>query len=315
MPMQPLIEIQQGMAEVGRIRLGDKAPGNGAPRKLTTFRLTSANKLALDTAAALYGGTVRKWDGAPSEGQYELITTSTEIRVVIPPVPRLCSQFYETWSAGGCTRRCDGITEMISGDPCQCDPDDDPKTRCKLTTRVSVMLPELQSFGLWRLESHGWNAAKTLPGTVQLFAGTGKFIPAVLRAEQRTEKKNGQTRKFVVPVIDFPQFTLDKMLAAQPGLLIGHEPHEGRKVDRPELPAPTELPESNPSWKGDPSLPPPVDGAAPEYSKKCQSILDSLAPLKGEQVATFAHNMDKTIKTLSPEEQRVVNAQIDMKVM
>lgn len=305
MAMQPLIQIQQGMAEVGRIRLGDKAPGNGAPRKLTTFRLTSANKRALDAAAVLYGGTVRPWADAPSEGQYELITTSTEIKVAIPPVPRLCSQFYETWAAGGCTRRCDGETEMISGEPCKCDPDDDPKKRCKLTTRVSVMLPELPGVGLWRLESHGWNAARTLPGTVALFARTGKFVPAVLRAEQRTEKKDNQTRKFVVPVIDFPDFTMAKMIEQEPSLSLGGEaPRQvGTRTERPELPAPAELPADNPSWDGN-ELPPVGTDTESPGSPAFQMLMDRLGVVAVSGVTKWKSSNNADIMRL-PESERV----------
>lgn len=254
MAMQPLIQIQQGMAEVGRIRLGDTVTtekGGSRPRKLATFRLTGTNRAALEAAAAIYGGTVTEWPGAPTEGQYQVTTDAAEIRVAIPPMPRLCSQFYEMWASGGCTRRCDGETEMLSGEPCKCSPEDDPKDRCKITTRVSVMLPELPGIGLWRLESHGWNAAKTLPGTVALFARTGKFVPAVLRAEPRVEKKDGKTRKFVVPVIDFPQFTLAQMAEHEPSLLLGGEAPRprGERVERPALPEPVDTPEENPRWK------------------------------------------------------------------
>lgn len=300
MAMQPLIQIQQGMAEVGRIRLGEKSE-KGAPKKLATFRLTSSNKRALDAAAKLYGGTVREWKDAPSAGQYELLTQATELNVIIPPVPRLCSQFYEMWAAGGCTRRCDGETEMISGEPCKCDPEADAKNRCKITTRISVMLPELPGVGLWRLESHGWNAARTLPGTVALFARTGKFIPAVLRADQRTEKKNNQTRKFIVPVIDFPDFTLGKMIEHEPTLLLGGPAPQdrGARVERPALPDAPDLPDENPDWEG-----------SPARSDQFRKIMGAMESVAAPGLGAWAVKMGTAIDRLPENERQIVKEEI-----
>jgi hypothetical protein len=223
--------------------------------------------VALEAAAKLYGGTVREWEGAPTDDQFELLTEVSEIPVLIPPIPKLCSQFYEQWSKGGCTRRCDGVTEMISGEPCMCDPDDEPKNRCKITTRVSVMLPNIPVLGLWRLESHGWNAAKTLPGTVSFLARVGaRAIPAVLRLEQRTEVKEGKTNKFVVPVIDVAGMTPGELMSGESPMIGGDAPRARiEKVDRPELAAPPELPEENPSWEGRNPAPPEADGDSDEF--------------------------------------------------
>src|SRR5690606_20332280 len=83
-----------------------------------------------------------------------------------------------------------------------CDPD---ARACKATTRVNVMLPDLPDVGVWRLETHGINAAFELPGTIeiiQMASQTGQFLTGRLRIEHRTSKKAGQTRKFIVPVID-----------------------------------------------------------------------------------------------------------------
>lgn len=301
MAMQPLIQIQQTMAEIGRIRIGEKSE-KGAPRKLTTFRLTSASKSALDAAEKLYGGTVRPWVGAPNEGTFELLTTVSELPVAIPPIPTLCSQYYEMWAAGGCTRRCDGETELLSGDSCQCDPDDDPKNRCKITTRVSVMLPQLPGLGLWRLESHGWNAAKTLPGTLRLLAGSGKFIPASIRLEQRTEKKDNQTRKFVVPVIDLPTMTMGAFIEGSGALMLGGPALEERakRVDRPALPDATDLPNENPDWNG-----------GEKRSEQFLKIMGALEATPGPQVHTFKKKMDTAIGKLPEHERQLVFEKIN----
>lgn len=50
------IDVQRRLVELGRIRLGQKAPGKGNPQRLETFRLTSASRSLLEAAAAIYGG-------------------------------------------------------------------------------------------------------------------------------------------------------------------------------------------------------------------------------------------------------------------
>jgi len=262
-----LLGVQRRLVELGRIRLGDKGP-KGEPRKLTSFRLTSASKHHLDAAAQVYGGTVRKWAGAPDEGYFELLTTSPQLDILIPPTLSAYSQYYELWDAGGCQRRCDGETDLISGGACLCDPDN---RECKVTTRVSVMLPKVPGLGVWRLETHGWNAASSLPSTLDLLgaSGRGSFIPAVLRLEQRSLKRKVEgrtvTRRFVVPVIDLVGITVTDLLSAAeadtalvapanghvtPALPAQTGPSRPRqRVARPELPPPPEVPDQAPAWR------------------------------------------------------------------
>lgn len=196
-----ILDIQRRFHEVGRIRAGAKSE-RGAPSKLDKWRLTSANRAALDAAADVYGGTVREWAGAPTPGQWELFTEADTLETVIPPRAEPYSLWYESWTGGGCDRRCDGEQDSISGGPCRCNPD---ARACKPTLRVSVMLTQVPGLGVWRFESHGWNAAAELPTMLDLLAfgaEGGQFVPAVLRLEQRVSKKGGETRRFCVPVID-----------------------------------------------------------------------------------------------------------------
>jgi recombination directionality factor gp3-like protein len=217
----PLLDLQVRFRELGRIRAGEKGE-KGEPRKLEHFRLTSASRPLLEQAAAEFGGTVTEWKDGPDAGLYELKTETDRIDVMIPPVAdagALLSQHYELWSGGGCVRRCDGLNEQISGGPCMCMPDE---RTCKPTTRLSVMIPKLGGIGVWRLDTGGYNAALELPGTFGLIvrAADGQFMPAVLRLEQRSSKKDGQTRRYVIPVLDMEQATiLDLVSGNTPGVL------------------------------------------------------------------------------------------------
>lgn len=263
MPIAPVV-IQRRMMEVARVRLGRKG-SRGQPEKLDRFRFTSASREWLEKLAAIYGGTVKEWKGAPDDGYFEVITDAQAIEVVFPPVFSAddgsltlpCSQWLELWSGGGCQRRCDGITEAISGKPCICAPD---ARQCKPTTRLSFILPDVSGVGLVRLESHGWNAAAELPGTVELLlraSAEGAFIKANLRLEQRTAKSAGQTRKFVVPVIDVPDLNLGELLAGQGALAVNAPAAPPRRPELPAGDAPPAEPES--LHEKEPELPDPPD--------------------------------------------------------
>lgn len=199
--MTPILAVQMRARELGRIRMGRKG-GKGQPDKLDTWRLTSQSRRLLDEAAGLWGGDVSEWADAPTPGQHELVTKTAVLPIIIPPSQDPVSQWMEQWTAGGCTHRCDGSRNTIDDTPCTCNPDE---PACKATTRLSVILPDLPDIGVWRLESHGWNAAVELPGTVALIqqASTrGMNLTGSLRIEHRVQKAGGQTRRFIVPVIE-----------------------------------------------------------------------------------------------------------------
>ena len=243
MAIKPYL-IQKRMMRLGKVRLGEKGP-KGEPRKLTTLRFTSASQALLEAIAVKHGGTVRPWEGAPDEGYFEVTTDTAQIDIVLPPVfsdsdgapTAPYSQFFETWTGGGCVRRCDGETEAISGKPCMCNPD---ARDCKVTTRVSFMIPDVPGLGVWDLESHGYNAAVELPGTLEVLlmaAAEHKFVPAVLRVEQRTRKIPGEgTRRFIVPVIELPHVTIRQLVSGDVPLAI-NAPTGPRTLERPALPA------------------------------------------------------------------------------
>ena len=205
----PIINLQRKLTEVGRIRLGAKSE-KGAPTKLDKFRLTSKSRDALEAAAEVYGGTVKPWNG-PDGDAFELITTTNVLDVVVPPGNAL-SQWYEMWSGAGCQRRCDGQTETISNRPCLCPADQTQRSElsargqaCRPTTRLSVLLPKVKTVGIWRLESHGYFAATELAGIAELLqqvSATDRYLPATLRLEQRSARRQGKLSRFAVPVLE-----------------------------------------------------------------------------------------------------------------
>lgn len=227
---QLLPGLIQRPPELGRIRMGEKGD-KGQPVRLKTFRLTSYSRPTLEAAAALYGGKVTAWEGAPDEGMWQLTTAASELDVLIPGQFGVISQAFELWKGGTCERRCDGVVEAISQSACICEaeaalakPEDRQRLLaadrpCDMVTRLRIMLPRLPGLGVWRLDTGGYMAGTTLPSTVLMLQRLtpGAWIPAVLRAEQRSKRErlaNGkvETHRFVVPVIDLPGVTISAAL-------------------------------------------------------------------------------------------------------
>lgn len=219
-----IIDLQRRIAEVGRIRIGQQVPntkGRGTrPEKLTTFRLTSPDRTRIQQAAMLYGGTPAEWE-APAGKQWEVVTESDALNVIVPPGDMAFSQWYEMWAAGGCQRRCDGQYDSVSDQPCVCDPD---KRECAIHTRLSVMIRDLPGLGLWRIDTQGYYAALELQGAVevvQMAAGAGQMLPAKLRLEQRMIKRANQgVKRFAVPVLDI-EVSPAQLLGGQAAAMLG----------------------------------------------------------------------------------------------
>lgn len=245
----PILTLQRQMRELGRIRTGNQvSAGNGRrrPAKLDTFRLTSDSRELVDAAAEAYGGTVTPWDNNGSK-EFEVITTVASLDIVVPPGQPV-SQWYEMWSGGGCQRRCDGVTNVLTMQPCECPADVEQRLElakdgkaCKATTRLNVMLPALPDLGVWRLESHGYYAAVELAGAAEILAmasATGRLIPARLRLDQREKKVPGKpTNRYAVPIIEFVETRMQdlQLTAAHGPAQLG----DGQPPARPQLPSTT----------------------------------------------------------------------------
>src|SRR4051812_25580407 len=120
-------------------------------------------------------------------------------------------QSYELWEGTTKrTRKCDGVEDDVSGGPCVCNAEG--VDRCDLYTRLVVALPELDTALGWRLITRGANAAHELPTMMALIearAGGAAFVPARIRIAHRRGVKNGQTVRYVVPVLDLGLSYLD----------------------------------------------------------------------------------------------------------
>jgi hypothetical protein len=210
-----LNNIQRRAAEHGRLRTG-YTQGN-KPMRSSTWIITSHSEEHVRTAAELWGGDPQSWTPLNSKiEQWRVITKASSIEALVTPGDPL-NQYNELWSAGGCQRRCDGTTELLSREPCVCarqfgeDWHQQPKGRvCAATSRLNVMLPDLTGMGMWRAETHSFYAASEWGGMVDMvLAGTdGRgFVPVTLRIEPRQVIRDGQTKKFPVVVVELRGIT------------------------------------------------------------------------------------------------------------
>lgn len=220
----PLIELQRRLAEAGRIRMGEKTD-KGAPKRLDTWRITSPTKQLIAQAAGLYGGEPKPWE-SPTGPQFEVVTTSAELPVLVMPGYSFRQGYEFRTSPTLVERRCDGV-EMDDGKPCACNAEGEDK--CALLTRLTVALPELTTMLGWRLETKGENAARELLASMDLVQGVASgrpFVPARLRIVERRGNVNGQAVRYVVPVIDVSLRYAEVLGEPQAALPSGYTPIE-----------------------------------------------------------------------------------------
>lgn len=225
------------------------------PTKLSAFRVTSPRRDVADAVARLYGGTVQEWRGQKGP-EFEVFTTRSTLPVLVPR--QIIDPNYEMWGPNIKLRHCDGQTEKTRKTPCLCAQWDNhehkwyrgscnickvsqkwngvPHTHeyvngeceicecsrpCKPTTRLSVMIEGVPDVGVFKIESHGWNAAVELPYLSQLISGINKPLTGVvgMRHEKRVRivvtdgVETTKTVEFFVPELRFPWLTPEMLYA------------------------------------------------------------------------------------------------------
>ena len=226
--MSRILNRQRQLAEQGRLRLGYTVPtsnGKSRPKSSQTWVLTSHSREHIERAAQLWGGDVEEWQPMGNGAkQWRVITHATSIDAILPPGDPL-SQAYEMWNRGGCVRRCDGITEQLTGSPCPCyaqfgdDWYEQPTgTVCDSKSRLKVLLPDMPGLGSWRVETGSFYATDEMAGmvdTIRGAVGDSVLVPVQLRIEPRTRVTGGQTKQFVVPVLELRGVTAGSLLTGQ----------------------------------------------------------------------------------------------------
>lgn len=259
----PMHELTRRIPLQGRIRMGEYVPDSKSktgfrPVRLSRFRFTSADKEAICQIAALYGGTVKPWEKAPTPGQFQVTIKERAVNISLPPDPLGDGPIMELWSGGGCLRRCDGVEVVTNTNPepqpCICDKNQ--RRECDVKTRLNVILRNVRFGGVWRLDTGSWNAAHELPGSVDLvLLVQDRGLPCgQLVVEERKQVKDGKTKLFNVPVITAGDLSIDELasglgtvhalgtvpapreLEAGDGRTVGEASESESGVDAPEGP-------------------------------------------------------------------------------
>ena len=252
-----IVGLERRLMPIGKIRLGDQidsSNGRKRPHVLEKVRLTSSNGFLLQEAAKLYGGVPRPWEDAPAgPRQWELYVEADAIPILIPPIDALM-QCYECWSAKGCLRRCNNETIQYAydpkevGKPCICPADPEARQAlaaegkaCKLTTRISCMLPDLPGIGIWVIETHSYYASLWTAGMVEMLetmAKQGRICEAMLRIERQSRKGKHGVRHFAIPTIMPHIMTPRQLFASEMRASLGLREAEAEQ----KLPIPLEAP-------------------------------------------------------------------------
>ncbi|MEU8760699.1 hypothetical protein [Streptomyces sp. NPDC048659] len=241
-----ILTIQRRTAEHGRLRTGYTQ--GKRPVRSATWVITSHSEDHVRAAAELWGGEPEQWKPLNSTiEQWRVITKAASIEALITPGDPL-NQYNEMWSAGGCQRRCDGQTELLTRQACVCarqfgeDWHTQPKGRvCSTTSRLNVMLPDLSGMGMWRAETHSFYAASEWGGMVDMvLAGTdGRgFVPVTLRIEPRQVIREGKTKRFPVVVVELRGVTPRQALAGPMSAATALDPTGSHAVAAIEAPRP-----------------------------------------------------------------------------
>lgn len=221
-----ILTLQRQARELGRLRTGytDTSGSKPRPVKSATWVVTSHAEHYVRAAAEVWGGTPEKWQPLGNgAAQWRVITEAPTLDAVLPPGDPL-SQSYELWSKGGAQRRCDGMTESLSDEPCLCRAqwgeqfhESAPRdAACKVTTRLNVILPEMPDIGAWRVETHSYYSANEMAAAVDVMKGAigdAAMIPVRLRIEQRTRVAQGKTKQFPVVAVELRGATAGELLA------------------------------------------------------------------------------------------------------
>ena len=237
-----ILRMQQEGVLDGQLRIGTSTPGkNGgkSPVKLTTWRMTSPSRRAIEAAAAKFDGEARPWasDRGP---QWEVVTPLSELPVQFGGGATV-DQWMTYFEKGVCLRRCTGAEDAVdemTGNPCECNASG--RELCKPETKLRVRFFDLPGIGWWRFTSRGMFVAAGFPERAAFLrnaADRDVYVPARL-----------VLREMVLPGKRFPVVDIDidvsvAQIFAGEGVGTMHEIVAGRQPlalpagERPALPA------------------------------------------------------------------------------
>lgn len=216
-----LLGMQRRDVPLGEIRIGTSVEVAGKkgrqPKRLNTFRFTTAVEFTAQAVAAKLGGEVAPWD--QRRGYFEVTTDQASLRVWVPPRSLAVDANMELWADGKRLRQCTGRAMSFPPPepgqpqrPCICPADPAERARmagmrppqaCKPKTRITVSIPELPGLtGVWTLWTGSVNAAMETADSgdaMALARAGGAYLPAILYIHWR--KRVAEGTPYPVPVL------------------------------------------------------------------------------------------------------------------
>lgn len=216
-----LLGMQRRDVPLGEIRIGTSVEVAGKrgrqPKRLNTFRFTTAVEYVAQAVAARFGGEAAPWD--QRRGYFEVTTDKTSLNVWVPPRSAAVDANMELWTDGKRLRQCTGRAMSYPapepGQPanaCMCPADPAERARmaslrppqaCKPKTRITVSIPELPGLtGVWTLWTGSMSAAVETADSgdaMALARAGGAYLPAILYIHWRRRVADGSP--YPVPVL------------------------------------------------------------------------------------------------------------------
>ena len=87
---------------------------------------------------------------------------------------------------------------------------------CDSKSRLKVLLPDMPGLGVWRMETGSYYATDEIAGMVDVIrssVGDQQLVPVRLRIEPRMRVAEGQTKQFIVPVLELRGVTAGELLS------------------------------------------------------------------------------------------------------
>lgn len=223
-----VLEHQHRLRELGRIRYGDRKQERAPGRPIEFARVSSQSEDVVAAIAEVYGGAPQPWQRDEGATQEWDVKTERPLAIAVPPGIEPYTSAFESWAGGFLTVRCDGQACQFRAKgrwverPCVCEQrgQDFKERPCRQTTRMTVMVLGVPIFGVFRVETKGYNASAEVPATLALLQQSGRA--AYMQMRQRSDKvmiwneKKGEdvptTRHFWVITVDAP-FMPDEVVA------------------------------------------------------------------------------------------------------
>lgn len=161
------------------------------PTKSDTLVFHTNDEEAANAVAAALGGRIS--EDSPT-WQFDVITgvRSAKVEVLVAGF----RQSLESWRAGQCARRCDGVTMSVldgkpTSQPCLCEQEmaRGAERQCDPHTTLPVLVElNVDRLGVWEVKSTSWGTASNIAGaldTLRMMGVTAVRVPAILSMADR----------------------------------------------------------------------------------------------------------------------------------